>query len=134
MRMRVAFGAAISSLLVSMALSGCAAVNSSQLKSSEFVADHVPTWADGESPDAPARSATPPPYPNAFTTPPVHQTKVMTDEEEKRAEADLTSAREGTTGRAKATVVAEKKRAAELAALAAAHERLAGRQPGATSN
>jgi hypothetical protein len=124
-------------LLVASVLSGCASVaqvDSAQLQSSAVIADHIPKWANGEPSDIPARPA-PSAYPNVFTAQPPHDKKLMTYEEEKRAEAELTSARDGTSGLVKATVTAERQRAAETAALVAAHDRMAVQQSGApTSN
>ena len=136
-RVRVAWGAAMASLLVSAALSGCTSVsqiNAVQLQPSEFVADHLPTWANGEPSDVPSRPAEQPAYPNVSVTPPVHNRKLLTDEEEQRAEADLAAARSGTTARIAASVTAEQQRAAETAALVAAHERMAVQQSTATTS
>jgi len=132
-----AHGAVMVSLLASSLLSGCASVaqvDTAQLQTSAVIADHVPKWANGEPSGIPARPA-PSAYPNVFTTQPPHDKKLLTDAEEKRAEAELTSARSGTATLVKTAVTAEKQRAAETAALAAAHDRMAVQQSGApTSN
>jgi hypothetical protein len=134
---RMAHGALVAGLLASSLLSGCASVaqtDTAQLQTSAVIADHVPKWANGEPsgiPDRPAPSA----YLSVFTTHPPHEKKLLTDDEEKRAEAELTSARNGTSALVKTAVTAEKQRAAETAALSAAHDRMAVQQSGApTSN
>jgi hypothetical protein len=134
---RIGCGAAMASLLAASVLSGCASVaqvDTAQLQSSAVIADHIPKWANGEPSGIPARVA-PSAYPNVFTAQAPHDKKLMTYEEEKRDEAELTSVRNGTAGRVKATVTAEKQRAAETAALVAAHARMAVQQSGTpTSN
>jgi hypothetical protein len=134
--LRRGYGAAMASLVVAGALSGCASVaqmDTAQLQSSAVIADHIPKWASGEPSDIPARPA-PSAYPNVFTTQPPHDKKLMTYDEEKHDEAELTSVRDGTSGRLKATVTAEKQRAADTAALVAAHERMAVQSGAPTSN
>lgn len=141
---RAASKAAAASLLVSTALAGCAStvsqMNASQAQTSSYVADHVPVWADGEPASLPTRPTTPPAYPNVFATQPPHPQKLMTDEEEKRDEAALATARAGAAARIKAVAAAEQQRAAQTNALAAdvraraaARDRLAEQQAGVAS-
>jgi hypothetical protein len=127
----------MAALLALTALSGCASVsqiNAAQLDGANLVADHVPTWANGEPSGIPARSAAPTAYPSPFTTPPPHEKKLLTDDAEKRTEAELSAARDNNAGRLKAVVTAEKRRAEETAALTAAHDRMAVQQSGATTS
>jgi hypothetical protein len=68
-----------------MILAGC---------SGSIIADHMPSMAGGLPESAPQRPADPPAYPAVHDAPPARENAVLTDEEQRRLEADLAAARE----------------------------------------
>jgi hypothetical protein len=60
---------------------------------SSYIGDHVPTAAGGLPDGAPQRSADPPAYPAVHDMPPVRDQAVLSEEEQKKLEADLAAAR-----------------------------------------
>jgi hypothetical protein len=75
-------------------LASCSSVNGSS------VGGEIPTALGGLPAGAPARSETPAVYPAVHDMPPPRKSTVMTEEEKKRAEADLAIAREKQAKRA----------------------------------
>ena len=61
--------------------------------STPIVGDYIPTAAGGLPEGAPQRSTTPPAYPAVNDLPPARDHAVLTEEEQKKLEADLTAAR-----------------------------------------
>jgi hypothetical protein len=70
-------------LSLAVALCGCASTMES-----------LPTALGGLPEGTPGRPDVQPDYPGVFTTPPPRSNTVLTDEERKKVEADLTAARE----------------------------------------
>ena len=68
-----------------MILAGC---------SGSIIADHMPSMAGGLPEGAPQRPADPPAYPAVHDAPPARENAVLTDEEQRKLEADLAAARE----------------------------------------
>jgi hypothetical protein len=53
----------------------------------------IPPSAGGLPPGAPAQAAVQPPFPNVYVVPPPRPTKLITEEEQARLEAELTAIR-----------------------------------------
>jgi len=70
----------------------------------------MPTLLGGEAPAAPRESATPPAFPAVHDMPPTRSVPVMTEAEQKQAEAELVAARDKQIG-APAKPEAQKKSA-----------------------
>jgi hypothetical protein len=68
-----------------MILAGC---------SGSIIADHMPSIAGGLPEGSPQRPADPPAYPAVHDTPPARENAVLSDEEQRKLEADLAAARE----------------------------------------
>jgi hypothetical protein len=68
-----------------MILAGC---------SGSIIADHMPSMAGGLPEGTPQRPADPPAYPAVHDAPPARASAVLTDEEQRKLEADLAAARE----------------------------------------
>jgi len=62
--------------------------------SASTIADHLPAAAGGIPEGAPQRSASPPAYPAVHDMPPARESAVLSDEEQKKLEADLAAARD----------------------------------------
>jgi hypothetical protein len=77
-------GAAALLLAGALILAGCSA---------STVADHLPTAAGGLPDGAPQRPAKPAAYPAVHDMPPARDNAVLSDEEQKKLEADLAAAR-----------------------------------------
>ena len=69
--------------------------------SASTIGDHLPTAAGGLPEGAPPRSAAPATYPAVHDGPPPRTQSVLTDEEQKKLEADLVAARERAAGAAR---------------------------------
>ncbi len=69
---------------------------------SSMIGDNLPSAAGGLPEGAPARAAAQPAYPAVHEMPPARETVTLTDDEQKKLEADLIAARDRTDG-AKAT-------------------------------
>ena len=88
---RLRLAALLAAFVAALAAGGC----------SSSLVDSVPTWAGGESPDTPARPATPPQYPPVNDRPPARATKLISEEEEAKLEHQLTAARDNQAAQAK---------------------------------
>jgi hypothetical protein len=81
-------------LFATSGLFGCAStqVDSARSGVGQFVGEQWPTWAGGESSDAP-----PPPaatsYPNVYDMPPSRQLQMLSSEQQTKAVADLDASR-----------------------------------------
>lgn len=62
----------------------------------------IPPWAGGMPPDAPARAAVPAPYPNVYDIPPGRPTKLISESEQARIEAELAAIRSRVSAQANA--------------------------------
>jgi hypothetical protein len=82
---------AIALLAAALILAGCSA---------STIADHMPTAAGGLPEGAPARPATPAPYPAVHDLPPKRQDTVLSYEEQKKLEDDLVAAGKKAAGAA----------------------------------
>jgi hypothetical protein len=71
-----------------MLLAGCSA---------STIADHMPTAAGGLPEGAPQRPTAPPAYPAVHDAPPARENAVLSEEEQRKLEADLAAARERVT-------------------------------------
>ena len=80
--------------------------------SSSGVADSIPHWAGGMPENAPARPATEMDYPAVNERPPARNSRIVTVDEQKKIENDLTAAREA---QAKKAAQVRKERANMLA-------------------
>jgi hypothetical protein len=79
-------------LAAALILAGCSA---------STIGDHLPAAAGGLPADAPARPANPGQYPAVHDLPPPRQETVLTDEEQKKLEADLVAARNRAASKAR---------------------------------
>jgi hypothetical protein len=83
--------AAVALLVPAIALSACASttpVDQASARPSQFFAAQIPSWAGGEPAGTPTAAAAPT-YPNVFDQPPTRQMQVLSDEQQRKAVADL---------------------------------------------
>jgi hypothetical protein len=59
---------------------------------------NVPTWAGGLPADAPSGAAEQPPFPNVYDTPPARPTRLMSEQEQAKTEAELAAIRNKVEG------------------------------------
>jgi hypothetical protein len=83
-----------------LAFAGAGPLASCSSMSGSTVGGELPTALGGLPADAPARAETQPDYPAVHDMPPARKSKVMTEEEKKRVEAELTVARDKQAKRA----------------------------------
>jgi hypothetical protein len=96
--------------LFALLLCGCASrsqLDANQAQTAQWVAGHVPTWAGGEPATLPPRRNSASAYPPVFEAQPTRRTKLLTDKEQEKLQADLVAARNRTIARAKATATVE---------------------------
>ena len=79
--------------LVAAALVTCASALLSGCSGS-LIADHMPAAVGGLPEDAPARPATPAPFPAVHSTPPARSTEPLNDAQQKQLQDDLVAARD----------------------------------------
>jgi hypothetical protein len=93
--------------LGTLALGGCvstASVDGSSMRTGQFFAGQVPSWAGGEPVGTPTTAAANV-YPNVFDQPPARPSSTLTDAEQKAAAAELNSLRSHVNTQVKSAIV-----------------------------